>query len=725
LTQDSQFTWSNTPGWWFSAMLRCGIRATKCNVFNDLALAGGLHYARQVAIHMRLPVLAAGFLVISLMASGQQAPPPQGPPNDAGQDAAGPPDEPGRAVARISVLSGDASVRRGDSGDWVAAALNAPLMVGDSVSVAAGGAVEVQLDAANFARLAGDSEIRISEFEAGRYQVQLAKGLVTYRVLRQSNAQVEISTPLAAVRPLGLASVRVETAPDGSTRVVVRHGDVEVNTKHGAERVHEGNVMQIQGSPDDPEFQTVSAPIPDQWDNWSDQRDAYLQRAQSPRYVSQDIYGTEDMDNYGRWNNDPAYGDVWTPTVPAGWAPYRDGRWVWEDYYGWTWVDASPWGWAPFHYGSWYNRPGFGWSWFPGHRYEHYWYRPALVGFFGFGGGSFGVGFGFGNIGWIPLAPFERFHPWYGRGGWGGRVGGFNSVNIVRNTNITSVYRNSRFANGVSAVSGADFQRGNFRNQVAVGGAQLQGASLVRGAVPVTPGGDHLRFSDRVQAGGGPRVDAGNQRFFTRMPASAASSQRVPFTQQQSAVRSAFESRGIQTHSGSAGTDAGRRFGGTTAGTTGAASTGGNSSPGWQRFGSPQAGASRSNPAPQANGSAGERFGGQSRSLQVAPPIVRERQSAPSGGGSSFGNRAPAYQPQRQYGGASAPSGNSAPRYQSGNSGGFGAPVNRQAPSAPAYRPAPSSRPSQSAPAPRNSGGGGGGGSHAGGGNSGGHSSRR
>ena len=168
---------------------------------------------------MRLPVLAAGFLAISLMVSGQQAPPPQGPSNDAGQDVAGPPDEPGRPVARLSVLSGDASVRRGDSGDWVAAALNAPLMVGDSVSVAAGGAVEIQLDAANFARLAGDSEVRISEFEAGRYQLQLAKGLVTYRVLRQSNAQVEISSPLAAVRPLGLASVRVELSPDGATRV--------------------------------------------------------------------------------------------------------------------------------------------------------------------------------------------------------------------------------------------------------------------------------------------------------------------------------------------------------------------------------------------------------------------------------------------------------------------------------------------------------------------------
>ncbi len=41
------------------------------------------------------------------------------------QGAAGPPDQAGHAVARISVLNGDASVRHGDAGDWVAAAPDA------------------------------------------------------------------------------------------------------------------------------------------------------------------------------------------------------------------------------------------------------------------------------------------------------------------------------------------------------------------------------------------------------------------------------------------------------------------------------------------------------------------------------------------------------------------------------------------------------------------------
>ena len=36
-----------------------------------------------------------------------------------------------RGVARISLMNGDVSVRRGDSGEWVAGVVNAPLLTGD------------------------------------------------------------------------------------------------------------------------------------------------------------------------------------------------------------------------------------------------------------------------------------------------------------------------------------------------------------------------------------------------------------------------------------------------------------------------------------------------------------------------------------------------------------------------------------------------------------------
>ena len=578
----------------------------------------------------------------------QGQPPYQGAPQDPNQQE--PVDQPGQPVARLGVMNGEVSVRRGDSGEWVAAALNAPLMPGDSLSVAPNGSAELQLDYADYVRIGGDSEIRIAQLDNGRNQVQVSKGLVTWRVLRDSNAQSELSTPVLAVHPLRLSEVRVEVAPDGSTRIIVRKGDAEVSTPRGTERIHDGNMMLVRGTADDPEYQIVAATVRDGWDNWNDQRDSFLQRAQSNQYVSQDIQGAEDLDAYGRWGYDAQYGNVWTPNVPATWAPYQNGQWVWEDYYGWTWVDNDPWGWAPFHYGSWYFRTGYGWSWFPGQRYGHYWYHPALVGFFGFGGGS-GVSFGFGNIGWVPLAPFEVFHPWYGRGWYGG--GRFGVFNNVRNVNIVNVYRNARVGNGATAVTSGDFQRGVFRNRVEVGRSQLQQASLVRGTVPVSPTASNLRFSQRgVSQAAIPREN-GNQRFFSRMPANSAP--RTSFAQQQQAARSAF---------GNGNAFAGRELG------SREAAGGGVPNSGWRRFGEP---------APAVGNGFQQREVQQAPARNVSPQgQTGQRQSL---GWGRFGSPQPAPQQQRPEAPRQEPGGRPAYNYGNGYQGGsprYQAPVQQQ-----------------------------------------------
>ena len=121
-----------------------------------------------------------------------------------GQDQPDQEESPGRGVARISLMNGDVSVRRGDSGETVAAALNAPLVVEDQLLTGADSRAEVQFDWANMVRLAPMSEVRFAELENQRYQLQVARGMVTFRVLRDSNAQVEISTP-SRIRASGAA----------------------------------------------------------------------------------------------------------------------------------------------------------------------------------------------------------------------------------------------------------------------------------------------------------------------------------------------------------------------------------------------------------------------------------------------------------------------------------------------------------------------------------------
>ncbi|HYL73030.1 MAG TPA: FecR family protein [Bryobacteraceae bacterium] len=652
-------------------------------------------------------------------------------PNDQPPEADGQPDgqyEQGRAVARISVINGDVSVRRGDSNEVVAAAMNAPLLANDTLLTSSSSRAEIQLDYGKILRVGPNSEVRFVGMDIKSFQIQVAAGTVTFRVLRPSESQAEVDTPSIAVRPMREGVYRISVREDGTSEITVRSGEAEIGSPRGTERLEAGRTMYARGSADDPEFQVAAAIGLDSWDRWNEDRDRYLERSRSYEHVSRDIYGAEDLDQYGQWVDDPSYGQVWAPAVAPGWAPYRDGRWVWEDWYGWTWVSYDPWGWAPYHYGRWFYG-GRGWCWYPGPIYGRHFWAPAYVGFFGFGGGHFGVGFGFGGLGWVPLAPFERFHPWWGRGFYGGFRNGGNRFNIVNNINITNTFRNARVNGGVTGVNTAEFGRNNGRFQT-LNHAQIQQAGLVRGAVPVAPDRSSLRLSDRNAQGNFPRTNV--QNFASRSQAPRVD--RVPFDQQQRGMQQ-FTRGNVNAGAGNSGVGAngganggwqrsggsqvdtnrgnftpnnnGRgvnpavqqpgggqgnhdwgRFGQPIHGTGGAtpqsqapANRYGNQ--GWQRFENtrPNNGGSNGNPAPR-NFTEGRGYqgGGGSQPVRISPPIVQQRNYNPS----------PSYQAPRNY--------NPPPSYQ--------APRN-YSPS-PSYQ-APRNNPSPSYQAPRNYGGGGGG----------------
>jgi hypothetical protein len=445
-------------------------------------------------------------------------------------------DDPTRGVARISIVQGEVNVKRGDAGELVAAAVNAPLMTQDHIQTADGSRSEVQFDAANMARLAPNTDLALADVQRGRYQLQLGMGTVIFRVLRDSHANVEIDTPSISVQPARQGIYRVSVTQDGTTEVTVRSGEASIFSPRGSQPLRAGQTMLARGSNADPEFQVEAEVARDQFDDWSNNRDQTLLSSRSYQYVSPDIYGADDLDSYGTWVPS-SYGTVWAPRVQAGWAPYQTGRWVWADYYGWTWVDYSPWGWAPFHYGRWFWNGPRGWCWWPGAIHQPYFWRPAVVGFFGFGGGGFGVsiGFHFGNVGWVPLAPYEAWHPWYGRGFYGGynRTTVINNT-IVNNTNIYNVYRNARVNNAIAYTSVNGFGQGRqafYRGN----GAQFQNASLVRGPLPVTPSRASLAFG-RDGAAFAPRQFASvqNRQFFSHQQPPQA--QRMPFAEQQQRV---------------------------------------------------------------------------------------------------------------------------------------------------------------------------------------------
>ncbi len=402
--------------------------------------------------------LTAGFLAWAQPFPQGQYPPSQGQQGQPPQGQDDPADAAEHGVGRLSLINGSVSLTRGDSGESVPASINEPLVTTDRVITGQGSRAEIQFDPGSMIRLAANTEVRMGDLQYHHYLVQISEGTTLFRVLQDTDARIEISTPSVSVAPLRAGIYRVTVRPDGSSEITVRAGEAELNSPSGSERLPAGQTMYSRGPVDNPEFRSAAAIPFDEWDRWNADRDRFFERAPDvSRYAGPDIEGAQELANYGRWVWDPQYGYVWVPNnEPPDWAPYRDGSWQDVDYYGWSWVGNEPWGWAPYHYGNWY-RASFGWAWYPGAIGPRHYWRPAMVGFFGFGEPGFGVslGFGYGNVGWVPLAPFERYRPWYGRGFVGGR-----NVAIVNNTNIANIYRNARFSGAVTGRAGSGLRTG-------------------------------------------------------------------------------------------------------------------------------------------------------------------------------------------------------------------------------------------------------------------------
>ena len=246
-------------------------------------------------------------------------------------------------VARISLIQGDVATQRGDTGDWAAAALNQPLVGGDRISTGDNSKAELQLDHANILRLGNNSQAKIATVERvqnqrAQIQVQIWQGLAYYTVFKDSEAEVEIDTPNAAIRPTSKDGVYRIEVTGFETQVIVRAGAVDMATPQGSARVEMGQGATVRGTTHEAGNVLGGAPAMDSWDSWNIDRDGVIRNAQSWNYTNRYYVGSEDLDVYGHWVNVPDYGRVWSPTVGAGWSPYRAGRWVWEPYWGWTWV---------------------------------------------------------------------------------------------------------------------------------------------------------------------------------------------------------------------------------------------------------------------------------------------------------------------------------------------------------------------------------------------------
>lgn len=320
------------------------------------------------------------------------------------------PDPPSRA-ARLQFTTGSVSVQPQGTGDWVTGEINRPLTNSDNIWADKDSRAEISIGS-GIARIGSESSLTITNISDNFVQLQLHQGALILHVRHLNDGEkYEVDTPNQAFTALQPGDYRFDVDSDGDkTIITVWRGEGESTGDGPAVRVQANEQVRFSNGTS-MTVDSHAAPAPDAFDQWASNRDNRFDHSESARYVSPDMVGSDDLDEYGTWRNTPEYGDVWTPAVAPGWSPYTNGHWIWQYPWGWTWVEYEPWGYAPFHYGRWVYAGGF-WGWAPGPFYARPYYAPALVAWFG-GGFGFGVGFG-GGFGWCPLGWGEPFVPWYG-----------------------------------------------------------------------------------------------------------------------------------------------------------------------------------------------------------------------------------------------------------------------------------------------------------------------
>ena len=421
-------------------------------------------------------------------------------------------DDPPSRVARLSYTNGDVSFSPGGTDDWVSAVVNRPMTTGDKLWTDQGARAELHVGSAVI-RLSAQTGFSFLNLDDRMMQVRVTEGTINLRVLRLDDQEsIEVDTPNLAFSVLRPGRYRISVNEAGDTTVInVPEGTGEVTGGGSAYTIHPGEQGIFTGT-DSLNADMEGADRDDDFDRWCTQRDYREEHAVARRYVSDDVIGYEDLDDYGGWRQVPEYGTVWFPHVTVvGWAPYRYGHWAWISPWGWTWVDDAPWGFAPFHYGRWVNVRG-GWGWVPcpprvvAVAYVRPVYAPALVAWVG--GPHFAVGVGVGggvgvNVGWFPLGPREVYVPSY----HSSRTY-INNVNVsnttvnqtvvnnyynttVVNKNVTNVtYVNQRVSGAVTATSGQNFASAQpvGRNMVRVDEREVSTAQVaVRGPAVVPP----------------------------------------------------------------------------------------------------------------------------------------------------------------------------------------------------------------------------------------------
>lgn len=308
--------------------------------------------------------------------------------------------DPPSRVARIRSVEGVTTIHDGGTSTATSVTRNWPIASGDEIRTHEASHAEVDFGDVLLA-LDASSELTIEELKPDITRLAITRGTADITAsdgrhetfdLRLTNASIQISAP---------GEYRLEVRANGDARMIVRRGAAQIRTGHV---VFEQDSDEEVAIAHEGTFAIAPAPAVDEPARGRAGSAPKIDGTQTAKHVTPGLVGYKDLDPFGVWRWNPAYGMMWEPVrVARDWAPYRFGRWIWKAPWGWTWVDDAPWGFAPFHYGRWAYFDAR-WLWVPGPRQVPATYAPALVRWERAKQGS---------VDWYPLAPGEEYVPPY------------------------------------------------------------------------------------------------------------------------------------------------------------------------------------------------------------------------------------------------------------------------------------------------------------------------
>src|SRR5579862_3689061 len=229
--------------------------------------------------------------------------------------------EPPALVGRISFVSGHLAFHMNGETDWSAAAVNYPVATGGSFWSDPKSRAEIRIGPQTLF-LSNDTEVDVTQLDGQVIQLSVPQGRVGLhlRSLDQGST-VEIDTPRGATSLLQPGSYDIDAGTqDQPMRVAVFEGNARFVGGSTDVPVKAGDVAVISGT--DPLSVASDRVAPDAFVTWYRSRDYQAPRTAAPHYVSPEMTGYEELDQYGSWQTAPTYGRVWYPrSVPAGWAP--------------------------------------------------------------------------------------------------------------------------------------------------------------------------------------------------------------------------------------------------------------------------------------------------------------------------------------------------------------------------------------------------------------------